>query len=142
MTRFMLMMKDTYENPVPAFHSLEKSAFTSEDTEILATLQQTITAVQENLEKYRFADAAEAIYQFMWHDIADTYIESVKNRSDKDVALSILAHVLITSFTVLHPFMPFITEKLYQTLREEGFVGQSDSPLLMLSRWPISPISV
>lgn len=142
MTRFMLMMKDTYGNPVPAFNSLDKATLTTEDTEILATLQQTITTVQENLEKYRFADAAEAIYQFMWHDIADTYIESVKNRPDKDVALSVLAHVLITSLTVLHPFMPFITEKLYQTLREEGFVSQSDSPLLMLSRWPISPISV
>jgi valyl-tRNA synthetase len=56
----------------------------------------------------------------MWHEVADTYIEQVKNREDKDVALSVLTHVFTTGLKLLHPFMPFVTEEIYQNLPGHG----------------------
>lgn len=141
MTRFLLSQKQNsnLQSPISNWNEL---SLTETDKEILKKLDTTITTVNTNLEKYRFADAGEAIYQFLWHEIADVYIESIKDRADKTVALSVLTHVLVTGFKLLHPFMPFITEKLYQTLREEGIIDQDQAPFLMLSHWPKRSISV
>ncbi len=115
---------------------IHKLTLTEEDTLLLDKLNQTITTVNTALEKYRFADAADTIYQFMWHDVADTYIESTKDRADSDVALSVLLHVYIESLKLLHPFMPFVTEKIYQGFREEGIVSDTAPSLLITAQWP------
>ncbi|MFA6981707.1 MAG: valine--tRNA ligase [Patescibacteria group bacterium] len=130
MGRFILMMKERYEGDVPQFESA-KLDLKPEDKEILEKLSLTIKAVDENLEKYRFADAGEVIYQFMWHEVADLYIEKVKNREDKDVALSTLIHVYTTCLKLLHPFMPFITEEIW------GIMTENKKGLLMNSPWPV-----
>jgi len=75
------------------------------------------------------ADAAEAIYQFMWHELADKYIELVKNREDKDVALSVLHYVYLISLKLLHPFMPFVTEEIWGQL-------EKDKEPLIIQPWP------
>jgi valyl-tRNA synthetase len=130
MGRFLLMMQDQWGKEVPEFTTLEKKELTKEDKDVLKELNNLITTVDRELEKFRFADAAEAIYQFMWHTVADKYIEQVKNRTDKNVALSVLQFVYITSLKLLHPFMPFITEEIYQKMPAHG---QS----IMIEAWPL-----
>src|SRR5260221_4116905 len=100
-----------------------------EDKEILKRLSKLIKSVDTSLEKFRMADGAEAIYQFMWHELADAYIEQVKNRQDKEVALSVLRHVYLTSIKLLHPFMPFVTEEILRQL------SPKDLPLI-IQAWP------
>lgn len=129
MGRFILMMKEQWAKDVPAFKELEKKKLSKEDKEIVKELNALIKGVDRELEKFRFADAAESIYQFMWHTVADKYIEQVKDREDKDVALSVLTHVYITSLKLLHPFMPFVTEEIFQT-----FQGRDKS--IMIEAWP------
>ena len=99
---------------------LEKLGLAKEDRDILKELHATIKTVNGELEKYRFADAADAIYHFMWHSVADIYIEQVKGRADKEVALAVLTYVYLTSLKLLHPFMPFVTEEIYQKMPGHG----------------------
>jgi valyl-tRNA synthetase len=126
MGRFLLMMTEQYGKEIPDFAGLSKS---KEDTQIIGRLNEVISEVDRQLEQFRFADAAEAIYQFLWHEVADVYIEQVKNREDKDVALSVLQHVFVTGLKLLHPFMPFITEEIYQKMP-----GHGES--IMIESWP------
>lgn len=120
MGRFILMMREQWGKDVPTFASLETKKLSKEDKAVLKELNALIKKVDSELNKFRFADAAEAIYQFMWHTIADVYIEQVKERKDKDIALSVLLHVYMTNLKLLHPFMPFITEAIYQQMPEHG----------------------
>lgn len=130
MARFILLMKEQYEGEVPSFDAKAmKTRLNAEDTAILAELKKTITSVDSSLTKFRFADAGEVIYQFMWHEIADKYIEHVKTREDKNVALSVLLFVYTSCLKLLHPFMPFITEEIYQKLP-----GHGES--IMIESWP------
>lgn len=120
MARFMLLMIEQSNAKITAFDAIEKKQLKEEDKQIIKSLQKLIKSVDTYLKKYRFADAGEAIYQFMWHELADTYIEQVKNRGDKEVALSVLHYVYITSLKLLHPFMPFVTEEIYQKMPIHG----------------------
>ena len=79
----------------------------------------------EGLEKYRFADSAEAIYEFVWHKFADIYIEEVKSQKANGKNLEF---VLRTSLKLLHPFMPFVTEAVWQELGEKE--------MLITQTWP------
>lgn len=99
----------------------------SEDKEIINHLEETRTIVTNALDQYRFHDAAEALYEFIWHQFADKYIEITKTRRAE--AQPILEYVFKTSLELLHPFMPFITEELWQKLPH---VGQS----IMITKWP------
>lgn len=120
MGRFILMMREQWGKEIPTYEALDPKKLTKEDKEILKELKSLIKKVDSELEKFRFADAAEAIYQFMWHTIADKYIEQVKGRDDKDIALSVLQHIYMTNLKLLHPFMPFITEAIYQQMPDHG----------------------
>lgn len=120
MGRFILMMREQWGKPIPQYTEVAAKKFTKEDKAVLKDLKILIKKVDTELEKFRFADAAEAIYQFMWHTIADVYIEQIKEREDKDVALAVLQHVYMTNLKLLHPFMPFITEAIYQQMPDHG----------------------
>lgn len=93
-----------------------------DDKTILENLNKTIKNVTKNLDTFMFHEAAQEIYQFFWHDFCDVYIEAVKvrlngeNVEDKNIARQILYYVLLNSLKLLHPFMPFITEVIYQEL--------------------------
>ncbi len=135
MARFMLLMIDDLKKEgkdVCDFSKLDKNKLSSEDKEILNNLKDLTNNVNSNLEKYRFSDAADAIYQFMWHEVADKYIELVKGREDKDVALTVLGHVLKTGLKLLHPFMPFITEAIWENIPK----SEAEKELLISSKWP------
>ncbi len=101
----------------------------NEDKEILEKLNQTTQKVTESLNQYRFHDGAEALYEFIWHDFADKYIESAKARRSE--SQPILEYVFRTSLELLHPFMPFITEELWQKLPHQG-------KSIMITPWPVN----
>ncbi len=129
MGRFLLMMREQWDKEIPRFEDLDKKSLNDEDKKILNGLNKQIEGVEGFLNKFRFADAGEFIYQFMWHEVADSYIEHVKVREDKDVALSVLTHVYMTSLKLLHPFMPFVTEAIYQQMPDHG-------ESIMIEEWP------
>jgi valyl-tRNA synthetase len=139
MARFMLIMIDEYENKsgkqVDYYSKNMRKILKSEDEKILKSLSKTIKSVEANLDKYRFADAAESIYHFMWHDIADKYIEGVKDRKDKHVALSVLRYVYISCLKLLHPSMPFVTEAIWGEIKNHR---KHPTQLLINSPWPKS----
>jgi valyl-tRNA synthetase len=129
MARFMLMMFED-AGDVPFYSHDLADRLNDEDEKILEGLADTINNVNFALERYRFADSGEALYHFMWDELAAKYLEHVKNREDKDVALSVFRHVFENCLKLLHPFMPFVTEEIWSKLPHE-----SDEPLIV-SEWP------
>jgi len=103
-----------------------------DDLKILKSLKLLITKTTDNLENYRFSQAAQDLYQFVWHELADIYIEKIKDRLKNGdlTALSTLRHVFSTCLKLLHPFVPFITEVLWEKLPKEK------EELLTTSTWP------
>ncbi|MEE9165446.1 MAG: valine--tRNA ligase, partial [Nitrospinota bacterium] len=115
-SRFALMNISNH-NAQPATGNL-KPAFSLADRWILSRLNTAVKNVRKSLEEYRFNDAAEAIYQFLWHELCDWYIEIIKPRlygkeAGKESAGEMLMLTLGTSLRLLHPFMPFITEEIW-----------------------------
>ena len=97
------------------------------DRWIRARLNRTIADVVRGLDEYRFNDAAAAVYQFVWHEFCDWYLELTKpvlygkeNPAGRRAAQKTLLEVLTTSLKLLHPFMPFLTEEIWQTLVADG----------------------
>ena len=104
----------------------EKSAQNNtDDNEILKKLDLVIKRVTESLNKMRLGEAAEELYQFVWHEVADIYLEKVKVQKANGKTLEL---VLDTCLRLLHPFMPFVTESIWQEL------GHKD--LLITASWP------
>lgn len=126
MARFMLLLMEN--NEVVEYKEGNDKNITDVDKEIIQKLRSLIYGVNNSLEKFRFSDASDLIYQFMWHEVADNYIEYVKTREDKGVALGVLKYVFTTGLKVLHPFMPFVTEAIWSNIETNG--------LLIENRWP------
>jgi valyl-tRNA synthetase len=101
-----------------------------DDIWILSELDKTTKTLTESLDSYRLNEAAESIYDFVWHKFADKYIESCKLRiANSDTgATSTLSFVLDKTLRLLHPFMPFVTEAIWQEM------GNKD--LIITSEWP------
>lgn len=100
-----------------------------DDQKILEDLKTTSLKVSQAIDQYRFHDASEQLYQFIWHNFADIYVEKTKDRRAE--AQPTLEYVFKTSLELLHPFMPFITEELWQRLPHEG-------KSIMITPWPNS----
>ena len=120
---------------IDGFGLPEESQLTLEDKWILTRLNQIIGEITGNLETYNFGVAAQKIYEFIWNVFCDWYIELAKIRlNSDDVAQQtnvqkVLCHVLVNLLKLLHPFMPFITEEIYQALPfAEGFLMQQSWP--------------
>jgi valyl-tRNA synthetase len=103
------------------------SADNKDDLFIVNGLDRLTTGVTKDLENFNLHLASEKIYNFVWHEFADKYIESSKNRRAE--AQPTLEYVLKTCLILLHPFMPFVTEEIYQT-----FQGREKS--IMIEAWP------
>jgi valyl-tRNA synthetase len=129
MSRFYLMMANELGKEIPWFEPKMKE-LTKEDKKIIKDLNAIIVKITNSLDKFRFAEAADTIYEFMWHNVADVYIEQVKTREDKTTALSVLRHVLLNGLKLLHPFMPFVTEAIWKEMPR-----QKDE-MLIVSKWP------
>ena len=109
-----------------------------EDKWVLSKLNTLIREVTDNLEAYELGVASAKVYDFIWDTYCDWYIELTKSRMQgedeaaKLAAQNVLCYVLITMLKLLHPFMPFITEEIYQALPHDP-----DAPFLMTSDWPV-----
>lgn len=101
------------------------------DRWILHSLNETIEAVTESLEKFRFSEAAGRLYDFIWHKYCDWYLELAKIKMEKaEATREVLAFVLGASLKLLHPVMPFITEEIWSKLRP------SEDSWIIKSPWP------
>ena len=121
-TKFTLMNLDDYDKDfVPT-----KEQLTLADKWILDRLAYTEDYVGTNLDKYELGEAADSIYNFAWNYFCDWYIETAKGRlygqhnTDRKVTQYVLVYTLTRMLALLHPFMPFITEHLWQHLPHEG----------------------
>lgn len=128
-SRFVLMGADENATQLPQEDQLEIA-----DKWILNRLNEIIHEVSRNLDEYDLSMAAQKVYDFIWSEYCDWYIEIAKSRlygetaEAKAAVSAVLIHVLKTSLKLLHPFMPFITEEIFTKL--------SDEPTIMLSAWP------
>ena len=118
--RFVLMHVATYD---PDLVSPEKSPDELADRWIVSRLQRITKLVEETLKEYRFNELAHELYQFVWHEVCDWYLELIKpvmtqdDGSDaKAMTQRTMLEVLATSLQLLHPVMPFITEEIWQKL--------------------------
>lgn len=129
--RFLII---NFENKTIKPYDPKSENLLKEDKEIIKKLATTVKEVNINLEKFRFAQAGEIIYQFIWHEFADKYLEMAKQRliSGDTEVLSVLSHVFLTSLKLLHPFMPFITEQLWQVFSPYRSLPEP----LIVSSWP------
>ncbi len=102
-------------------------------------LKAMVTIINEQMDNHRYDLASEGIYHLVWSHFADEVIEAAKTalaNSDRDVRSTeqfILGHYLTTSLKLLHPFMPFVTETIWQELPKE----MKDTDILMVSKWPV-----
>jgi valyl-tRNA synthetase len=116
------------------FSALAKSKLISADKTILKSLDEATKSVTKDLEGFEFGKAAHILYDFFWHDFCDVYIEESKKQNlgkEHEKTKKILFYVLLNSLKLLHPFIPFITEEIYQQLPMED-----RKKSLMVENWP------
>jgi len=137
-TRFILMNKPPLINADEKLITADKN-LTKADRKILKDLKKTINSVTKDLESFRFGQAAQTLYHFFWHKFCDIYIEesksqiaSSKSQKEKEKTQKVLVYVLFNFLKLLHPFMPFITEEIYQRLPLKN-----KKKCLMVEKWPI-----
>ena len=131
-SRFILMNMDGKEIPADADRHLEPA-----DQWILSKLNNVVREVTDNMESFELGVAVQKVYDFIWDEFCDWYIEMVKPRlyatddaDSQNAALWTLKTVLIDALKLLHPYMPFITEEIFCTL-------QSEEESIMISSWPV-----
>ena len=132
-SRFVMMNLTIDHYALPDADKLER-----EDKWVLSKLNRLVKEVTENLDSYEIGVASAKVYDFIWDTYCDWYIELTKTRLNgtdeaaKLTAQNVLCYVLVTLLKLLHPFMPFITEEIYQALPKCD--GASD--ILMVAQWP------
>lgn len=110
------------------------------DKKILDQLKKVTGEIDKGLEKYEFGQALHKLYDFFWHDFCDKYIEISKKQlmtqNSKPMTQQVLFYVLLKSLKLLHPFMPFITEEIWQQLPiQRGSGRNKNKNLLMIEKW-------
>lgn len=135
-SRFALMNMEGYDKDA------ELAPYTLADKWILSRLQDTVKDVTGLLERFELGEAGRAIYDFIWSEVCDWYIEIAKPRlynkeaaAERATAQHVLATVLVSAMKLLHPYMPFITEEIYQCLPHEA-------ESIMISKWPVTDESL
>ena len=131
-SRYVMMnLAEDSVNALPELSKLEIA-----DKWVLSKLNTLISEVTDNLEKYELGVAVQKVYDFIWDTYCDWYIELTKARlySDdadrKQTAIQVLVYVLDQVLRLLHPFMPFITEQIWQSIPHEG-------DALIVAQWPL-----
>ncbi len=169
-SRFVLMNLEGFKLD-PRSQILD-SSLTLTDKWILSRYNRTVKEVTDSIENYRISEAVQTLYQFIWHEFCDWYLEMIKPRlyhssestvrppqggetspsagsSEKKTAQYVMCHVLEGTLRLLHPFMPFITEEIWQALKRHTQMtadinlsadeaGADDRRLdsIMVSSWP------
>jgi len=126
-----------YIDRAAALPPVDPAGLTADDKHILARLDEAIAGCDENLQRCRFNDAAQTLYEFLWHQFCDWYVEYAKEALYGDDAqrrrtvLCVLNFALERALRLLHPMMPFLTEELWHAM---GY--GSEDELIMLAPWP------
>ena len=111
------------------------SSYTNRDEELRKERHELIVDITKDMEVYRFYLAAEKIYHYVWHNLADKILEESKpiltngTEEEKISKKQLLIHTLKKMLLILHPFMPFVTEEIYSKLK--------NTKLLIIERWPV-----
>ncbi len=134
--RFALSQRErlqdvSYSRQINPNFSTQEFDLDQADRQILTDLNQVIESTTVHLKTFQFGLAADGLYDFIWNRLASGYLETTKNRQD-NASLSILLITLRESLKLLHPFMPFVTEEIYQHLPNR------DAESIMVSKWPKS----
>lgn len=119
------------------YESIRHSHLSLPDRWILSRLHDVTKTASVALDTYRFNDAAGTLYKFVWHELCDWYLEAIKptlygksGENQRDATLSVLWYVLRESLVLLHPFIPFVTEEIWQKLPgTEGSIMSAVFPL-------------
>ena len=137
--RFLSMNIEEVNTDIAAF----KDNFETVDRWIISKFQKAVKDTTENIDRFRINDALNSIYHFFWHDYCDWYLEMIKARlyhpekeDDKRTALTVASYIMKGSMELLHPFMPFITEEIWQNLKS------ADEESIVISAWPQSDLSL
>jgi len=131
-TRYTLLQIPNSKFQIPKKLRPSKK-ITKAQREIIKSLEKTTKTVNKNLEKFEFGKAAENLYHFFWHEFCDKYIEESKKeiKEGNHFAKKVLLYVLLKSLILLHPFIPFITEEIYQKLPLKN-----KKTSIMIESWP------
>lgn len=131
--RFVLM--STEQESLRSHTATRPEPKTDADTAILTALDTVITGVTSNLDRNIIHEAANQVYQFAWHELADVYLEASKSQladpTLKDSTAHILTWCLATTLKLVHPFAPFVTEELWSKM-----FGEESKDMLMVAAWP------
>lgn len=111
-----------------------KEEIAPENEPIVQRLHKINKEVTKDIENYDFGEALHLLYDFIWHEFADKYIESTKDKHDPETFF-ILHSSFIIILKLLHPFMPFVTEEIWQRLREEKIIEASAGKMLIVETW-------
>jgi valyl-tRNA synthetase len=132
--RYILISLKSTRKRIPWYKKKITKKLAKEDKQIIKKLEKITKKTTRNLQKFKFAKAGEDIYQFLWNDFANKYLEKTKDRvRKKDIyAISTLRHVYFCCLKLLHPFIPFVTEAVWQQI-PEYYRQEKD---LITSRWP------
>jgi len=131
-TRFVLMnLPEKAPSGGYRLEEVDRAKLDLSDRWLLAGFQAMARRVEERMGRFEFAAAADDVYAFLWDDFCDWYVELAKPRlagPDADLVRAVLVQTLTGTLKLLHPFMPFITEELYQALK--AYAGESAAHLL------------
>ena len=111
----------------------DSSAIVETSAQIIEKTNTLITSVTKNLDRFRFSDAALELYDFIWNDFANTALEQAKEFMHQKETFEVFFETYLTCLKLLHPFMPFVTESIWQEL---GTAKLIDRTLLIQTAWP------
>ena len=106
-----------------------ESKLKQEDKDLVKKFDQLTKDVNTCLGKYRFSDAAEVIYHFMWDELGNGYLENVKKRKEMRGGMVVFREVFLVGIKLLHPFMPYVTEAIWQN------IPKTEKATLIASKW-------
>jgi valyl-tRNA synthetase len=116
------------------------TVLSTRDEEILATLRETVADVSREIDKFNLYLAGEKAYHYIWHELADIILEESKailageDEEARAARQCVLVECLTTSLKLLHPFMPYVTEAIWQELPPQ----MKDAEILMVAKWPLT----
>jgi valyl-tRNA synthetase len=138
-SKFAMMQFENFEPK--HYNELNKLPISLADKWILTRLNEVTESVDKHIYEYNFSNAASELYQFIWHEFCDWYLELIKttlydesvNIEEKNATKETLYYTLINILKLIHPFMPFVTEELYSILPDSGL---KDEKSIMISSYP------